>query len=431
MSIHRRDFLKTSAWGLFASGLACSGSGGSGGGGGGAPPPPATPNTNIFGPLQADPQGVLDLPPGFQYRILETAGAPMDDGLVVPGKPDGMACFAGPAGTLILMRNHEVSFGDTANGPYPPGVGPVPEAYDPGAMGGVTRLVLDATSFDRISSNLVLAGTTRNCAGGVSPWGWLSCEESFDDNHGYVFLCPTDAASVQPAQRLTTYGRFNHEAATVDPATNIAYMTEDRPDGCLYRFVPDPGETTAAGRLQALKIAGAFVFDTSNGFDGSQSVEWVDIDTPDPINDAVRFEAQSKGAAIIRRGEGIWFDGGFVYICATTGGPAFLGQVLRLSTDPASQSLELISQSPNPGNLDKPDNITVAPGGDIFVAEDGDNDQFIRALTVVDGRLAISDFARNALSGSEMAGVCFSPDKRAMFVNIQREGLTLAITGPF
>ena len=39
--------------------------------------------------------------------------------------------------------------------------------------------------------------------------------------------------------------------------------------------------------------------------------------------------------------------------------------------------------------------------------------------------------AKNGLSRSEIAGVCFSPDGRAMFVNLQTDGITLAITGPF
>ncbi len=61
--------------------------------------------------------------------------------------------------------------------------------------------MIDATTFDRISSNLVLTGTTRNCAGGVSPWGWLSCEETFNATHGYVFVCPTDASTVRARKR--------------------------------------------------------------------------------------------------------------------------------------------------------------------------------------------------------------------------------------
>ena len=48
------------------------------------------------GPLVPDPEGVLDLPEGFGYRLLSQVGDMMDDGLLVPGKADGMAAFAGP-----------------------------------------------------------------------------------------------------------------------------------------------------------------------------------------------------------------------------------------------------------------------------------------------------------------------------------------------
>ena len=48
-------------------------------------------------------------------------------------------------------------------------------------------------TFERVSSNLVLTGTSRNCAGGASPWGWLSCEEAVEPEHGYVFLCDVEA----------------------------------------------------------------------------------------------------------------------------------------------------------------------------------------------------------------------------------------------
>ena len=61
-----------------------------------------------FGELVADPHGILDLPEGFSYTVVECAFGDMDDGYRVPGRPDGMACFAGPDGTYILLRNHEV-----------------------------------------------------------------------------------------------------------------------------------------------------------------------------------------------------------------------------------------------------------------------------------------------------------------------------------
>jgi secreted PhoX family phosphatase len=385
------------------------------------------------GPLVPDPRGLVDLPAGFAYRILERQGDPMSDGYRVPGAPDGMACFAGPGNTLVLMRNQEVALNDPGAGPYRPGQPPSPLAYDPTAHGGVTRLVIDATTLNRVSSNLVLAGTSRNCAGGVSPWGWLSCEEHFTATHGYVFVCPTDAAATQPPQRVARYGHFNHEAATVDPATSICYLTEDRPDGCLYRFLPVSAGRPFEGRLQALRVVGQDGYHTgTSGLTVGKALDvgWVDVMDPDPATDTVRAEARGRGAAVIARGEGIWYHQGAVYVCSTSGGPMSTGQIFRLvpSARHTGGKLELIAQSMDPNTLDMPDNITIAPWGGLFMAEDGGGRNFIRGLHPGG---AVFDFARGPSSGGEFAGVCFAPGGQAMFVNVQRNGLTLAITGPF
>ncbi|KIG14129.1 hypothetical protein DB30_07125 [Enhygromyxa salina] len=377
-----------------------------------------------------DPDGILDLPAGFSYAILETAGDLMSDGYKLPARPDGMACFPGPDGTLILMRNHENSVGAATGGPYADGQSAPPEAYNPKGMGGVSRLVIDAQTFARVSSNLVLIGTSRNCAGGPSPWGWLSCEESvlIDGayRHGYVFLCPTNADTVQLPDRKLGYGRFFHEAAAIDPATNIAYLTEDRFDSCLYRFVPDDPAAPFVGSLQALKVVGEDKFPTTTLQLGAVlEVEWVTIDDPDPSTDSVRGQGHAKGAALITRGEGMWSVDGQVFFTATTGGPLGLGQIFRL-VDGAAPTLELLAHADDPTTLEMPDNITVAPWGELFLVEDGPANNSIRWLGA-DGQLC--RFASTSLY--ELAGICFSPDARAMFVNIQVAGLTLVITGPF
>lgn len=65
--------------------------------------------------------------------------------------------------------------------------------------------------------------------------------------------------------------------------------------------------------------------------------------------------------------------------------------------------------------------------GELIVCEDGDGDSFARAVAP-DG--LIYTLARNADPGkSEFCGACFSPDGEALFVNIQKPGITLAITG--
>src|SRR5688572_29397480 len=232
------------------------------------------------GSLVPDPEGRLDLPEGFSYAVVDQGGQTMSDGYRVPGNPDGMACFAGADGTLVLLRNHELT--TSSRGPYtlpPSGVAP-PEAYDARVAGGVTRIVLDGTSHARLSSNLVLAGTAQNCAGGPSPWGWLSCEEAFDAVHGYTFVCPVDAASLAMHRRVTGYGHFRHEAVCIDSSNSVAYLTEDRPDSALYRFVPDDAASPFVGTLQALRVTGRAAFDTSTGLavGDELEVDWVPLD---------------------------------------------------------------------------------------------------------------------------------------------------------
>lgn len=381
------------------------------------------------GPLVPDPARILDLPAGFSYVILERAAEPMSDGLRVPGRPDGMACFRGDGDTLILMRNHELGRGHVDAGYSSPPA----EAFDAQAGGGVTRLVLRAKTLERVSSNRVLCGTLRNCAGGASPWGWLSCEECVEPGHGYVFRCRTDATRVAPAERLPGYGRFNHEAACVDPATLTAYLTEDRPDGCLYRYRPrDLGQPHSSGRLQALRVPSMPRLNTARdlGHGAQVVVDWVDVPEPDPRDDSVRLQASAAGAARFCRGEGIVLAEGAVFVCCTSGGHESCGQIFKLSLGAAGapDRLELFAESPAPALLDMPDNIHMAPWGDLLLAEDGSAGQFLRGLTP-DGRLY--DLARNAKSSSEFAGICSSPAGDAVFVNMQLDGLTLAITGPF
>ncbi len=379
-----------------------------------------------YGELIPDPEGILDLPAGFSYRILDSFGEAMDDGYRVPALPDGMATFSGPDDTVILMRNHELLVGD---GPYEFGEAP-PQAFDPLAMGCVTRVVLDGSTFERISSNLVLCGTLSNCAGGWSPWGWLSCEESQAPGHGYVFVCDPFVSEVQDPAPVPAFGRYKHEAACVNTETGVVYLTEDLEDSCLYRFVPEDWEEPLLGRLQALRIVGEEVAETTAMEVGQApvAIDWVDIDDPDPEGDTVRLQAQAKGAAIFVRGEGITFTPEGIYAVATTGGPVGKGQIFRLVDGEEGGTLEVVAASEDPELLDMPDNITMSPWGELFFCEDGSNGNYLRGLTP-DGELF--EFARNAASDGELAGVCLSPDGKALFVNLQKEGMTLVITGPF
>src|SRR6187399_3761767 len=61
-----------------------------------------------YGPLVPDPQGLIDLPQGFSYRVLSSLGEAMSDGGTVPDRADGMGCFDLGGGKWALVRNHEL-----------------------------------------------------------------------------------------------------------------------------------------------------------------------------------------------------------------------------------------------------------------------------------------------------------------------------------
>jgi uncharacterized protein len=381
-------------------------------------------------PLVADPDGIMDLPAGFAYRILEQAGEAMSDGYRVPALADGMGCFPQPDGNLVLMRNHELS-GQSSSGPYLEAQPRSEHDYDAQTDGSVTRLVVDGVTFERRSSNLVLVGTTRNCSGGTSPWGWLSAEEVFSEHHGYVFLCDPAAEGVMPPRRITSYGHFYHEAAVVDPATLAAYLTEDRSDGCLFRFLPDDASDPFFGRLQALAVRGRPGFSTSRGLVQGDvlDVGWVDLPDPDPPDDVLRRTAFGLGAASINRGEGIWCENGRIYFTATAGGEAGVGQVFALQPAGDRGELVLVAESDGVDRLDGPDCITVAPWGDLIVSEDSVTGRSVNHVLGITPEGEHYHLARTLLG--EISGLCFAPGGRALFLNIFNAGLTLVITGPF
>jgi len=378
-----------------------------------------------LGDLVSDSNGILDLPPGFSYQVLQRVGDQMTDGFDAPAAPDGMACFAGDNDSWVVMRNHEIHEGrpvDAALG------------FAGNRGGGVTRLVVDRESGALLSSNFVLSGTSRNCAGGPSPYGWLSCEEIGEAGHGYVFLCDASASTLQAPHQLPALGRFPHEAAAFDEATGITYLTEDTSDSAIYRHLPDhPTQPFVGGELQALKVSTKDRFRLSEGpkVGDAFDVEWVPVPDPQALKASTRDQAHNAGAAFLSRGEGAWFAEGHVYICSTDGGPNRRGQLFRLDIlSGGMDRLTLVAQAESDDSFDNPDNVTVSPWGDVFMAEDGGAPNGVRVLKP-DGTLL--HFARNAIDGgkSEITGVCFSPDGNWLFLNLQWEGLTLAITGPF
>ena len=399
-----------------------------------------------YGELVTDPNGLLDLPESFSYRVLSSLGDAMSDGARVPDKADGMGCFDLGDGRLALVRNHELVPSDDAGGRFDHGFGTKAGEWVPG---GTTHVVVDANSLSVLDQFRSLGGTIRNCSGGVTPWGtWLTCEESptgpgqkygdgLNQNHGWVFEVPADAQGLIEAIPLTAMGRFNHEAACVDPKTGFVYLTEDRDDSVLYRFKPSvPGRLAEGGQLQAMQVQGIADLRNWSGTNiksaAPAAVQWVDLDNVESPLDDLRLHAAARGASLIARGEGIHMGESEAFVCSTSGGNAGLGQIFRLSLSPSGEDdrIELFFESVSHHQFNFGDNLTVAPNGHLVVCEDQYTDVVDNHLRGITADGYAYPIAKLNLQ-TELAGACFSPDGKVLFVNVYAPTKTLAITGPW
>ncbi|WP_069739934.1 alkaline phosphatase PhoX [Streptomyces sp. EN27] len=411
-----------------------------------------------YGPLVPDPDGLLDLPKGFRYRVLSREGEPLRSGEgPVPGNHDGMAALRGRNGRIHLVRNHENRHTARIGVPTVPGL-----TYDPAAKGGCTSLELDGRN-KVLGERVAIAGTAVNCAGGPTPWRtWLTCEENEDKagtngytkDHGFIFEVDGADPRRTGAVPLTAMGRFQHEAIAVDPKSGIVYETEDafdKPFGLFYRFLPEKplggtGSLRAGGALEAMRVPGvpdlSAVQETGTSFD---RIEWVPVPDPLAAGTAIRFQDFGpKGITHAQKLEGCYWGGSSVYFVSSfarrdEGSAAdHYGQVWRY--EPKKRRLTLVvlfgpdTDIQLPG--ESPDNICLAADGGLMVCEDGGGAQHVLGVT---RRGEVYPMARGRQNigtpeepeWGEFAGVTFSPDNSTMYVNCYTPGTTFAVTGPW
>ncbi|MFF7875750.1 alkaline phosphatase PhoX [Streptomyces californicus] len=411
-----------------------------------------------YGPLVPDPDGLLDLPKGFRYRVLSREGDPLRSGEGrVPSNHDGMTALQGRHGRVHLVRNHENRHTAAIGVPTVAGL-----TYDPAAKGGCTTLELDGRN-KVLGERVAIAGTAVNCAGGPTPWRtWLTCEETEDragtngyaKDHGFIFEVDGADPRRTGAVPLTAMGRFQHEAIAVDPKSGIVYETEDafdRPFGLFYRFLPEKplggtGSLRAGGALEAMRVPGvpdlSAVQETGESFD---RIEWVPV--PDPLarETPIRFQDFGrKGITHAQKLEGCYWGESSVYFVSSfarsdEGSAAdHYGQVWRY--EPKKRRLTLVvlfgpdTDIQLPG--ESPDNICLAADGGLMVCEDGGGAQHVLGVT---RRGEVYPMARGRQNigtpeepeWGEFAGVAFSPDGSTMYVNCYTPGTTFAVTGPW
>ena len=343
-----------------------------------------------YGPLGPPDENGIQLPRGFRSSVVAVSREP------VPGTdfpwhvfPDGGATFPTDDQGWIYVSNCEFVVGGGASA----------IRFDPAGR------IVDAYS--------ICSGTGLNCAGGKTPWGtWLSCEEF---PAGSVFEC--DPLGRVPAERRLPLGTFQHEAAAVDPATGIVYLTEDVPNGRFYRCVPDAWGDLTSGRLQVAQV-------------GAQGdVVWHDVPVPNPrIPGGTPTRAQVPASTAFNGGEGIAQSRGHVYF-TTKGDDRVWDYVPR--REKIGVLYDGVATPDLP--LSGVDNITASRNGDLLVAEDGDDME----LVLITPELEVTPLLRVVDQGfSELAGPAFDPGGRRLYVSSQRGGpegfgITYEIRGPF
>ena len=355
-------------------------------------------NISNLGPLQEPDINGLKLPDGFTSRIVAVSGTcPChSSGYPWHGSPDGGATFSTLDDGWIYVSNSE----------------------KPSGMGGVGAIKFDA-SGDISDTYSILSGTTRNCAGGPSPWGtWLSCEE-IDD--GIVYEC--DPLGGNPAIPRPALGVFKHEAVAIDLLTSNAYLTEDQPDGGFYRFTPslfqDDHPDYSSGKLEIAEVE-----TTSGG-----RVTWHEV--PDPSGSITATRYQVPAASQFNGGEGIWYWNTSV-LFATKGDNRIWTFALN------ENQIDILFDDDYSWNsgLFGVDNILVSEYGDVLVAEDGGDMQVV-AVTADRRTVPIVQVIGHH-PNSEITGPAFSPDMDRLYFSSQsgfggtiEDGITFEISGPF
>jgi len=337
-----------------------------------------------YGPRRAPNEHGLRLPEGFRSRVVargdeRVAGTGYDWHLA----SDGMATFPVDGGGWILVSNSET--------------------LDGGAS--AIRFARDGEVADAYR---ILSGTLQNCSGGGTPWGtWLSCEEV---EGGHVWEC--DPSGRRKAVRRPALGAFKHEAAAVDPRGRRVYLTEDLVDGGCYRFTPRRWPDLSEGLLEIATVAR----------DGA--VTWTEV--PDPAARVTPTRRQVPGSTALERGEGLWRDGGTVYVATTADHRVHAYDIRRerfevIYDGLASRSAPLL----------RVDQLTASRAGEIFVCEDLATDEIDIGMIERSGRVSRFLSVTGAEHvGSELTGVTFDPTGSRMYFASQRAGGSDGQPGP-
>lgn len=346
----------------------------------------------------------------------------------VPGNHDftGYVPMNGSSTVGHLSINHENT---------PGGVSMLDLHYNDSSK---TWLLDSSQAVDFYNDDIVT--TTRNCSGGVTPWGTIiTAEESRNsgdvNSDGYTdvgWLVEIDPVTAKvksygngKQEKLWAAGRYSHENAVVLNDSVTLYSGEDGGSSAVFKFVADQKMDLSTGTLYALQLddvllsgdptgtTGKWIaipnttqedrnntasLATSLGATNFNGVEDVEVS---PVDDKMYFTSKGNGRVYRFTDDGSTvskfetFVGGADYILNTQEG--------------------VFTEAWGSGN----DNLTFDDQGNLWVLQDGGyNYIWLVRPNHTQAKPKVELFA-SAPIGSEPTGLTFSPDYRFAFVSIQ------------
>ncbi|EDM45150.1 Twin-arginine translocation pathway signal [unidentified eubacterium SCB49] len=287
--------------------------------------------------------------------------------------------------------------------------------------------------------NDALVTTTRNCSGGITPWGTIiTAEESSnagDDNmDGYqdvgwlVEIDPETATVIDYGngqEKLWAMGKMNHENVVVHEDMKTAYYGEDGGTDCVYKFVADTAGDLSEGTLYVLKLDAPLV----NNDPTSTTAEWIQVpNTTEEERNNVIYAAEALGGTNFNGVEDCEINPLTGEIYFTSKGKS---RVYKFTDDGATVSNfetfvggmsydittpeGVFNESWGGGN----DNLTFDDKGNLWVLQDGGNNYIWVVRPNHRQDVPNVELFASMPNGSEPTGLTFTPDFKYGFFSVQ------------
>ncbi len=347
----------------------------------------------------------------------------------VPGNHDftGYVPFNGSSELGHLSINHENT---------PGGVSMLDISFNP-----LTKLwgVDTSRPVDFYNSDLVT--TTRNCSGGITPWGTIiTAEESFNggdaNGDGYTdvgWLVEIDPLTSKVVDyendgvqdKLWAIGRANWENAAILNDSVTLYCGEDGGSSAVFKFVADTPGDLSSGKLYALKLDGGLI----NREPVLSTGTWILLPNATKADrNSARGLAQAAGATNFNGVEDIEVGtiDGKMYFAAKGNARVYRfndngATVSNFETFVGGTSYDIttdegvFNEAWGSGN----DNLTFDDKGNLWVLQDGGrNYVWVVRPGHTQANPQVEIFASSP-RGAEPTGLTFSPDYRFGFLSIQ------------